>query len=34
MIALAALLAEKDFDPWLNCAAGRELLVPAPEDAL
>jgi hypothetical protein len=29
-----ALLAEKDFEPWLSGSAGTELLRPAPNDLL
>lgn len=31
---MPVLLAEKDFGPWLNGAAGLELLKPAPDDML
>ena len=31
---MPALLAEKDFEPWLNGNAGLELFKPAPEDLL
>ena len=31
---MPVLLAEKDFDPWLNGAGGMELLKPAPIDLL
>ena len=31
---MPALLAEKDFEPWLSGAAGIELLRPAPDDLL
>jgi putative SOS response-associated peptidase YedK len=31
---MPALLAEKDFQPWLSGEAGIELLKPAPDDLL
>jgi putative SOS response-associated peptidase YedK len=31
---MPALLAEKDFEPWLNGSGGLDLLHPAAEDAL
>jgi putative SOS response-associated peptidase YedK len=31
---MPVLLAEKDFDPWLSGAAGKELLEPARNDLL
>jgi putative SOS response-associated peptidase YedK len=31
---MPALLAEKDYEPWLSGAAGTELLRPAAEDLL
>jgi putative SOS response-associated peptidase YedK len=31
---MPVLLAEKDYEPWLSGAAGKELLKPAPEDTL
>lgn len=31
---MPVLLAEKDFEPWLNGTAGLELLKPAPDDML
>lgn len=31
---MPVLLAEQDCEPWLNGAAGLELLKPAPEDLL
>jgi putative SOS response-associated peptidase YedK len=31
---MPVLLADKDFEPWLNGSAGLELLKPAPDDLL
>jgi len=31
---MPVLLAEEDFEPWLNGKAGLELLKPAPDNAL